>query len=163
MYAIRSYYARVYQYGTLASHVLGFVDKEYKGANGVAKVFEEDLNGEIGARMVERDAIGRIITVSDEEFSTAVPGDNLVLTIDKSYQSILEDELKNGLKQYRGESATGIMMNPNTGEVLAMANIADYNPNYYWKFSDFQRKNRAITDLYEPGSTFKVFSRNNFV
>jgi len=149
---------RVYQYGTLASHVLGFVDKEYKGANGVAKVFEEDLNGEIGARMVERDAIGRIITVSDEEFSTAVPGDNLVLTIDKSYQSILEDELKNGLKQYRGESATGIMMNPNTGEVLAMANIADYNPNYYWKFSDFQRKNRAITDLYEPGSTFKVFS-----
>jgi len=149
---------RVYQYGSLASHVLGFVNNDYKGANGVAKVFEEDLNGEIGARMVERDAIGRIITVSDEEFTTAVPGDNLVLTIDKTYQSILEEELKKGLKQYRGESATGIMMNPNTGEVLAMANIADYNPNYYWKFSDFQRKNRAITDLYEPGSTFKVFS-----
>ena len=149
---------RVYQYGSLASHVLGFVDKDYKGANGVAKVYEEELNGEIGARMVEKDAIGRTITVSDEEITAAIPGDNLVLTIDKSFQSILEEELKKGLKHYSGESATGIIMNPNTGEVLAMANIADYNPNYYWKFSDFQRKNRAITDLYEPGSTFKAFS-----
>jgi cell division protein FtsI (penicillin-binding protein 3) len=149
---------RVYQYGSLASHVLGYVNNEYTGANGVAKAFEDDLNGEIGARIVERDAIGRIITVSDEEITTAVPGDNLVLTIDKTYQTILEEELKRGLKYYRGESTTGIMMNPNTGEILALANIGDYNPNYYWKFSDFKRKNRAVTDIYEPGSTFKAFT-----
>jgi cell division protein FtsI (penicillin-binding protein 3) len=149
---------RVYQYGSLASHVLGYVDNEYTGANGVAKAFEDDLNGEIGARIVERDAIGRIITISNEEITTAVPGDNLVLTIDKTYQSILEEELKKGLKRYRGESATGIMMNPNTGEILALANIDDYDPNYYWKFSDYKRKNRTITDIYEPGSTFKAFT-----
>ena len=149
---------RVYQYGSLASHVLGYVNSDYTGANGVAKAFEEDLNGEIGARIVERDARGRIITVSGEEITTAVSGDNLVLTIDKTYQTILEEELKKGLKVYRGESATGIMMNPNTGEILAMANLADYDPNYYWKFDDFKRKNRAVTDVYEPGSTFKAFS-----
>jgi len=149
---------RVYQYGSLASHVLGYVNSDYTGANGVAKAFEEDLNGKIGARIVERDARGRTITVSGEEITTAVPGDNLVLTIDKTYQTILEEELKKGLKLYRGESATGIMMNPNTGEILAMANLADYDPNYYWKFDDFKRKNRAVTDVYEPGSTFKAFS-----
>ncbi|UCH65758.1 MAG: transpeptidase family protein [Ignavibacterium sp.] len=149
---------RVYQYGSLASHVLGYVDNDYTGANGVAKAFEEELNGEVGSRIVERDAIGRIITVSGEEVTTAIPGDNLVLTIDKTYQTILEEELKKGLQHYRGESATGIMMNPNTGEILALANITDYNPNYYWKFNDFQRKNRAVTDIYEPGSTFKAFT-----
>ena len=149
---------RVYQYGSLASHVLGYVDNEYTGANGVAKAFEDDLNGEIGVRLVERDAVGRIITVADEEVTAAVPGKNLVLTIDKTYQTILEEELKKGLKKYRGESATGIMMNPNTGEILALANIKDYNPNYYWKFSDYERKNRAVTDIYEPGSTFKAFT-----
>jgi cell division protein FtsI/penicillin-binding protein 2 len=149
---------RVYQYGSLASHVLGYVDNDYTGANGVAKAFEEELNGEAGSRIVERDAIGRIITVSGEEITAAVTGDNLVLTIDKTYQTILEEELKKGLDRYRGESATGIMMNPNTGEILALANIADYNPNYYWKFNDYQRKNRAVTDIYEPGSTFKAFT-----
>jgi cell division protein FtsI/penicillin-binding protein 2 len=149
---------RVYQYGTLASHVLGYVDNDYTGVNGVAKAFDEDLNGKIGARIVERDAIGRIITVSGEEITIAVPGDNLILTIDKTYQTILEEEIKKGLKLYRGESATGIMMNPTTGEILALANIDDYNPNYYWKFSDYQRKNRAVTDIYEPGSTFKAFT-----
>jgi cell division protein FtsI (penicillin-binding protein 3) len=149
---------RVYQYGSLASHVLGYVDNEYTGANGVAKTFEDDLNGEIGARIVERDAIGRIITVSNEQITTAESGDNLVLTIDKTYQAILEEELKKGLKSYRGESSTGIMMNPKTGEILALANIRDYNPNSYWKFSDHDRKNRAVTDMYEPGSTFKAFT-----
>ena len=149
---------RVYQYGSLASHVLGYVNDTYAGANGVAKAFEEDLNGVMGSRIVERDAAGRIITISDEEITSAAPGDNLVLTIDKTYQTILEEELKKGLKHYRGESATGILMNPNTGEILAMANLSDYNPNYFWKFSDYQRKNRAVTDVYEPGSTVKAFS-----
>lgn len=146
---------RVYQYGSLASHILGYVDNEYSGVNGLAKYFEDDLDGEDGSRLVERDAIGRIITVSDEETKVAESGDNLVLTIDMNYQSILEDELKKGLETYLGESAIGIMMDPNSGEILALANVEDYDPNEYWNYSDEQRRNKAITDTYEPGSTFK--------
>ncbi|MCH9028175.1 MAG: hypothetical protein IH819_00865, partial [Bacteroidetes bacterium] len=95
---------------------------------------------------------------SDEETKTAIPGDNLILTIDKNYQTILEEELKLGLQKYKGRSATGILMDPNTGEILALANVNDFNPNFYWKYDDYQRKNRAITDTYEPGSTFKAFT-----
>jgi cell division protein FtsI (penicillin-binding protein 3) len=149
---------RIYQYGSLASHLLGYVNHDYEGVNGVAKYFNDLLDGEDGSRIVERDAIGRTITFADEETKTAIPGDNLILTIDRNYQIILEEELKAGLENYKGKSATGIMMDPNTGEILALANIEDFNPNEYWKFDDAQRRNRAVTDTYEPGSTFKAFT-----
>ncbi|MGB5846933.1 MAG: penicillin-binding protein [Ignavibacteriaceae bacterium] len=149
---------RIYQYGSLASHLLGYVNNEFDGVNGVAKYYEDELNGEEGSRLVERDATGRVITFSDEETKAAIPGDNLLLTIDRNYQTILEEELKLGLQKYKGRSATGILMDPNTGEILALANVNDFNPNFYWKYDDYQRKNRAITDTYEPGSTFKAFT-----
>lgn len=149
---------RIYQYGSLASHLLGYVNNEFVGVNGLAKYYEDELNGEEGSRLVERDVLGRVITFSDEETIAAIPGDNLILTIDKNYQAILEDELKLGLQKYKGRSATGIIMDPNSGEILALANVNDYNPNLYWKYNDYQRKNRAITDTYEPGSTFKAFT-----
>ena len=150
---------RVYQYGSLASHILGYVNSEFVGVNGIAKTFEEDLNGDDGAIIVERDVRGRIITtIQNNEVKTPIPGYNLKLTIDINYQVILEDELKRGNEFYKGESATGIIMDPNTGEILALANVDDYDPNYYWKFSDYQRKNKAITDTYEPGSTIKAIT-----
>lgn len=150
---------RVYQYGSLASHILGYVNNDFVGVNGIAKAFEEDLKGDDGALIIERDVRGRIITtIQNNEVRTAIPGYNLNLTIDINYQAILEDELKRGNKFYKGESATGIIMDPNTGEILALANVDDYDPNYYWKFSDSQRKNKAITDTYEPGSTIKAIT-----
>ncbi|GMR25072.1 MAG: penicillin-binding transpeptidase domain-containing protein [Ignavibacteria bacterium] len=150
---------RVYQYGSLASHILGYVNNDFVGVNGIAKTFEEDLNGDDGALIVERDIRGRIITtIQNNEVKIPIPGHNLKLTIDINYQAILEDELKRGNKFYKGESATGIIMDPNTGEILALANVDDYDPNYYWKFSDSQRKNKAITDTYEPGSTIKAIT-----
>jgi len=149
---------RIYQYGSLASHILGYVNGEFVGTNGIDKYYEDVLNGEEGARLVERDAMGGIITISDTETKPAIPGDNLVLTIDKNYQAILEEELRSGVDTYKGKSATGIIMDPNTGEILALANIDDYDPNNYGKYSHFQRKDRAITDTYEPGSTFKTFT-----
>jgi len=149
---------RIYQYGSLASHLLGYVNNDFDGVNGIAKYYEDELDGEEGSRLVERDATGRVITFSDEETKTAIPGDNLILTIDRNYQTILEEELKLGLKKYKGKSATGILMDPKTGEILALANMSDFNPNFYWKYDDYQRKNRAITDTYEPGSTFKAFT-----
>ncbi len=149
---------RVYYYKDLASHVLGYVNNNYTGVNGVAKTFDEILSGEDGAMIVERDAIGDMITVEEEQTKPAVPGMNIYLTVDKAYQSILEDELSAGVKEYQAASGVGIIMNPNTGEILALANDEDYDPNNYWDFSDDQRRNRAITDTYEPGSTFKSFT-----
>ena len=148
----------VFHYGSLASHVLGYVDNDYKGVNGISKSFNEVLRGQDGYRLVERDALGEIISISETETKPSQPGDDIYLTIDKRYQAIVEEELRNSLRQTNGESATCILMDPNTGEILAMANEVDYDPNNYWKYDDFERKNRAITDSYEPGSTFKAFT-----
>ena len=148
----------VFHYGSLASHVLGYVDNDYKGANGVSKSFDEVLRGIDGFRMVERNAMGDIISISENETRASVPGDDIYLTIDKRFQAIVEEELKASLKLTSGQSATCIIMNPNSGEILAMANISDFDPNNFWKYDDFERKNRAITDSYEPGSTFKAIS-----
>jgi len=148
----------VFHYGSLAAHVLGYVGTDYKGMNGISKSFNDVLKGKDGYRMVERDAMGEIISISETQTRASQPGNDIYLTIDKRYQAIVEEELKNCLRQTSGESATCIIMDPNSGEILAMANIEDYDPNYFWKYDDFKRKNRAITDSYEPGSTFKVFS-----
>lgn len=148
----------VFHYGSLASHVLGYVDSDYKGVNGISKSYNEVLRGQDGYRMVERDAMGEIISISETETKPSRPGDDIYLTIDKRFQAIVEEELNNSLKQTKGESATCILLDPNNGEILAMANVEDYDPNYYWKYDDFHRKNRAITDSYEPGSTFKAFT-----
>ena len=149
---------RVFHYDNLASHILGYLDSENQGVMGISEYFEQELKGEEGSRVVQVNAVGDIVTVDDAEINPAVPGDDIYLTINKSYQLILEDELKKGVEQYSAVSGIGIIMNPNTGEVLALANVDDFNPNEYWKYSDFQRRNRAITDTYEPGSTFKSFT-----
>lgn len=148
----------VFQYGSLASHILGYVDDDYKGVNGISKSFDDVLRGKDGFRMVERNAMGEIISISEKQTRPSVPGDDIYLTIDKRYQAIVEEELKQSLKLTSGESASCIIMNPNTGEILAMANIGDYDPNKFWQYDDFERKNRTITDSYEPGSTFKVIT-----
>ena len=149
---------RVYHYNNLGSHLLGYVNNDLKGVMGVSEYFEEALKGQDGTRLVDKNAIGDVVTLEEAETNPAIPGDNLYLTIDKNYQQILEEELKSGIEQYGAVSATGIMMDPNTGEILAIANVDDFDPNEYWKYNDFQRRNRAITDTYEPGSTFKSFT-----
>ena len=149
---------RVYHYNNLAAHILGYVNSDLKGVMGISKYFEDELKGQDGSKVVDKNAVGDVVTVEDAETSPAIPGDNLYLTIDKNYEQILEEELRNGISQYGAASATGIMMNPNTGEILAISNIEDFDPNEYWKYNDFQRRNRAITDTYEPGSTFKSFT-----
>lgn len=149
---------RIYYYKNLASHILGYVNSNYEGISGVASTYNDVLSGEDGTMLVERDAIGDMITVEEEQTKPAVPGLNIILTIDKAYQSILEEELANGVKEYEASSGVGIIMDPNTGEILALANNEDYDPNEYWDYSDDQRRDRAITDTYEPGSTFKSFT-----
>ncbi len=149
---------RIYQYNNTASHILGYISNEYHGVNGIEKTFDENLSGSEGTMLVEKNAIGDMITVSEEQTKQAVPGNNIVLTINKSYQKILEEELKKGLQNFGGTSATGIIMDPNNGEILALANQMDYDPNKFWEYSDTVRRNKAIIDPYEPGSTFKTIT-----
>jgi cell division protein FtsI (penicillin-binding protein 3) len=96
-----------------------------------------------------------MITVSEDTKIDPQPGNNITLTIDRQYQKILEEELKNGVETYAGTSAIGIVMDPTNGEILAMADAPDFNPNCYWKYDNTVRRNRILTDTYEPGSTFK--------
>lgn len=148
-------FSRIYPYGSLLAHILGYVDNECKGINGAEKKFEDLLQGKDGIRHIEKDSFGRLVSVKDNLSTDAVSGMNVQLTIDKSYQKILEDELKSGIEKYNGESAIGIIMDPNSGEVLALSNLPDYDPANYNLFDDAHRRNRSITDTYEPGSTIK--------
>jgi cell division protein FtsI (penicillin-binding protein 3) len=149
---------RVYHYNSLASHILGYVDDTYSGVSGIEKAVDKKLTGVEGRRLIEKNAIGDMITVAEQETKPAVPGDNIYLTINKTFQSILEEELKNGLSTYGGTSALGILMDPSTGEVLALSTMNDFNPNEYWKSNDTLRRNQLLTDTYEPGSTFKAIT-----
>lgn len=149
---------RINHYGNLASHILGYINKELKPVSGVSEFFKKEIEGIDGTRKIIKNAVGEIVTIKEDETQPAIPGSDLVLTIDKDYQTVLEEELRKGLEKFKAHSATGIIMNPNTGEILALANVDDYDPNYYWQYNDFQRRNRAITDTYEPGSTFKPFT-----
>lgn len=151
-------FERVYPYGSLASHILGFVNKDFAGQTGVEGGFDNYLKGESGYLYVEQDVFGKMVTVNDKLSKPPQPGNNLYLTIDKTYQNILEEELIKGLKKYEGKTAVGILMNPQTGEVKAMANLPNFDPANFNVFTDNERRNRAITDTYEPGSTMKAFS-----
>jgi cell division protein FtsI/penicillin-binding protein 2 len=149
---------RIYQYNNLASHILGYISNDFHGVNGIEKAMDENLRGVDGTMFVEKNAIGDMITVAEGQTKPAVSGNNIVLTINKSYQMILEEELRKGLENFGGTSAIGIIMDPNNGEILAMSNQKDFDPNKFWEFNDTTRRNLALTDTYEPGSTFKTIT-----
>ncbi|MFA7227909.1 MAG: penicillin-binding protein [Melioribacteraceae bacterium] len=151
-------YSRLYPYGNVASHVLGFVNRDLVGVEGIEKIYQDKLTGKDGYYSIERDVIGRVISVDEKISNAAVPGNQIFLTINKNYQRILEEELAAGLKKFGGESAVGIIMNPNTGEIIALANSPDFDPSVYESASADSRRNRAITDTFEPGSTMKSIS-----
>ena len=148
-------YSRIYPYGSLASHILGFVDRNLDGISGIEKQFNKHLTGIDGYNFIENDVQGRVVTINREYSADPISGNNIELTIDRNCQTILEDELTKGLKKYNGESAIGIIMEPVTGEILAWSNKPDYDPANYNIYSDSERRNRALTDTYEPGSTIK--------
>jgi len=149
---------RIYQYGNLAAHLLGYVDADFEGRNGIEQYWNKSLKGIEGRRIIERNGLGDITSIADDETKAAIPGNSIVLTINKNIQNILEEELREGLSLYGGTSASGIIVDPDNGEILALANIQDYDPNNYSKYSNDIRRNRIVTDTYEPGSTFKSFS-----
>lgn len=155
--------SRVYQYDDLAGHLLGYTNSANIGIDGVERTFNKELAGTKGNRKIVRDAIGNMITVENNEYEPSISGNNILLTIQKNVQSFLQTSLDSGLATFGATSATGVVMDPNTGEIIALANVEDYNPNEYSDYTNEQRRNRSITDTYEPGSTFKSFAMAAFL
>ena len=144
---------RFYPKDKLASHILGFVGIDNQALEGVEKQYDKYLKTSGGKVFLERDASGRTLSTGvDRE----AKGNNIVLTIDEGLQGIVEKEIDKAMLKWRAASASAIMMNPLTGEILALANRPSYNPNIQGRASDSEKRNRAITDCYEPGSTFKI-------
>lgn len=149
-------FARRYNYGTTAAQVLGHVNTDGTGIAGLEMEYDEHLQGTPGWRAVKRDRYGRIEAFAGGNVVEPEHGQNLVLTIDLVRQTILEEELARGVEASGAQWGTAIAMNPHSGAILAMANVPTYNPNRPAAFSDAARRNRAITDRIEPGSTFKL-------
>lgn len=149
-------FARRYNYGTTAAHILGHVNADGQGLAGLEMEYDEHLTGKPGWRAVKRNRRGQIKAFVGGRVVEPKHGQNLKLTIDLVRQSILEEELRRGVEESGARWGTAIAMDPNTGAILAMANAPTYNPNRPARYSDSARRNRAITDRIEPGSTFKL-------
>jgi len=147
---------RVYPRDTLASQLLGGVGTDGEGLFGLEMAREESLGGDDGRRRVVRDALGDPISVREEE--VAQPGDSVRLTIDAAIQGKVEDVLGRIGERYSPRGATALVMRPQTGELLAMANWPRVDANDWQGAPDFARRNRTVSSVYEPGSTFKAFT-----
>lgn len=144
---------RVYPKGPLASHILGFVGREHIGLEGIEMLYERILNPAPEDILIKKDYRGRVIYADTD---LQLQGNSLVLTIDEAIQVILEEEMDRAIKKWQAKAATAIMMDPYSGEILAIANRPNYNPNNPFSYPMSSWRNRAITDPYEPGSTFKL-------
>lgn len=149
---------RQYPFDNLAAHVLGFTGIDSQGLDGVELTFDSYLRGRPGGIVVEYDARGREIPHATHRFVPPAEGHNLYLTIDVVIQQIIERELDKVLKETQAKAVTIVVMNPGTGEVLALANKPDYNPNNFAAYSPKLWRNVAVSNAYEPGSTFKIIT-----
>ena len=147
---------RLYPYGAVAGQILGFTNVDGKGASGVELEFDSLLAGMDGFEIMQRDGIGRKMPSIDYPHVNPIPGCNVQLTLDMNIQQIVEQELAAGVERVKAAAGTAVFMNPNTGEVLAIANYPSFNPSDYEKYTFSDSRDRAITDVFEPGSTFKV-------
>ena len=144
---------RYYPAGQVTSHLIGFTNIDGQGIEGVEKSFDKWLTGAPGERTVRKDRFGRVIEDISSVDSRAAH--NLTLSIDERLQALVYRELNNAVAFNKAESGTAVLVDVNTGEVLAMANSPAYNPNNLSNTPKDLMRNRAITDIFEPGSTVK--------
>lgn len=149
---------RVYPNGTLASHVVGFVDREAKGVDGIERFYDEYIKSTDSKIKYQKDGKKRLIYSDGNMFLSSDSGSTVYLTIDNNLQYLVEKELKETVDNKNAASGTVIIMNHKNGEILALANYPSYNPNEPGKHNAFELKNRAITDIFEPGSIFKIIT-----
>ena len=145
---------RTYPQRSVASHVLGYAGVDNDGLEGLEKSLESSLAGKPGSQTIVRDPFGRAIDVIATKPERA--GADVFLTIDHRIQAHAEAVLRATVKQWGAKAATAVVLDPHTGAVLAMANAPSFDANKFSAASADRRRNRAITDTYEPGSTFKL-------
>ena len=147
---------RFYPLNTLACHILGFVGKDNKGLEGLELNCDNILRGEKGFAIIERDGLKREVFLDVQKGNAAQSGHDIHLTIDNVIQHIAERELQKCASTYNAKAGMILVMNPKTGEILALANYPNYNPNEFGSFSSEHFRNRMVVDVFEPGSTFKI-------
>lgn len=153
---LQSEYKRFYPEGEVTSQLVGFTNIDDKGQEGMELLYNQWLTGQQGKQLVIKDLKGRVIEVL-ENMKTQEPGHDLALSIDKRIQFLAYQSLKEAQQKFDAKAASAVVLNIKTGEVLAMVNLPSYNPNDRSGY-DSSYRNRAVTDVFEPGSTMKVFS-----
>ena len=144
---------RFYPKRELAAHVLGYVGMDDEGLSGIEREYDDQLRGKPGRMLIQVDARRKNFARLEKQPD---PGENVVLTIDENIQYIAERELDQAMKDTRSQAGTVVVSNPRTGEILALANRPTFNPNLTRRVTPEALKDRAVSDVYEPGSTFKL-------
>src|SRR5205809_6488710 len=147
---------RIYPNGSMLCHVIGFTDFEHHGVQGVEGSMEEYLHGQDGYRFIEHNRAGQEIVPYRGQERAPRNGYQIHLTVDLALQNIVENEIDAAMQEYSPQKATIILMRPQTGEILAMANRPNFDLNLRSEAKPEEMKNRAIIDMMEPGSTFKI-------
>ena len=148
---------RYYPNRQLASNIIGFTGLDANGLEGIERYYDSMLKGTSARFTGEKDAMGRTLVYQDPDKTVPLEGMEVELTIDKTIQYVAEKALKKAVDKYNAVGGTAVVMDPSTGEILAMANQPSFDPNEVGRFDVGHWKNRAVTDVYEPGSTFKLF------
>jgi stage V sporulation protein D (sporulation-specific penicillin-binding protein) len=149
---------RYYPQDNVAAHVLGFTGLDSQGLDGVELTFDQYLRGNKGSIVIEYDAKGREIPYAVHRYLSPEVGNDVYLTLDVVIQQIVERELEKVMQETKAKGATIIAMDPYTGEILALANRPDYNPNHFAEYEPKNWRNAAISNAFEPGSTFKILT-----
>ncbi|MYH31129.1 MAG: transpeptidase family protein [Acidobacteria bacterium] len=144
---------RYYPGRELAAHLIGYVGLDNQGLSGIESTYDSEIGGRAGQILVHTDARRRAFSRIDRP---PTAGATVELTIDKHLQHIAERELRAGIRTYDADAGAVVMLDPRTGEVLALASAPSFNPNVFGAATPAQRRNRAVQDVYEPGSTFKI-------
>lgn len=145
---------RYYPAAEVTAHTLGFTNVDDAGQEGIELAFDETLKGTAGSRRVIKDLYGRVIE-HVEQIKPTQAGRNLTLSLDKRIQYIAYRELKAAVQAHNAEAGSLVIVNPNTGEILALVNQPSFNPNNRGELKGSNYRNRAVTDVFEPGSTMK--------
>jgi cell division protein FtsI (penicillin-binding protein 3) len=156
IYTIKEY-KRLYPEGESAAHIVGFTNVEDKGQEGVELIFQNQLSGKAGARRVIKDRLGRVVE-DVGQLTPPVDGEDLQLSIDSKVQFFAYQKLREAVLQNKAKAGSVVVLDAQSGEILALANYPSYSPDKRVNLSGEQLRNRALTDSFEPGSTMKPFT-----
>ena len=149
-------YRRSYPHGVVASQLLGYNDADGKGISGIEKDYNEYLLGTNGKTIKSIGWTGKFQNKSDLPSIPPIDGDDIILTIDLNYQSILQEELKKRMLETNAKSAMGVIINPQSGAILAMSSVPSFDNNFFSEYQISQHHSKVLTHQFEPGSTFKI-------